>query len=143
LRIDINCPSLPGAYILVVDLAEPLGFGIAGGRAVRLEPGRYAYCGSARGPGGLAGRLSRHLRTRKPMHWHVDHLTGAGRIAAIGICVDGRECDLLDAIARLPGTWIPVPGLGSSDCTRCAAHLAAVDPGFGPSAIGLTDALAA
>ena len=143
MRIDIRCPSLPGAYVLVIELAEPLSFDIGGGRHVRLRPGRYAYCGSARGPGGLKARLARHLRTQKPVHWHVDHLTGIGKIVAVGFRVDGRECDLLNHIASLPGAWIPAPGLGSSDCARCAAHLAAVEPAFVPAAIGLPQVLAA
>jgi len=143
LRTEFHCPTQPGAYVLVVDLAEPLDFSVAGGRTVRLEPGRYAYCGSARGPGGLAARLNRHLRAAKPVHWHVDHLTAAGQIAGVGFRVNGRECDLFEEITRLPGVRIPVRGLGSSDCANCAAHLAAVDPAFVPAAIGLPDALAA
>ena len=139
----LNCTPLPGAYVLVVDLARPLRFRIAGNRAIGLVPGRYAYCGSAHGPGGLAARLSRHVRPDKPIRWHIDHLTGSGTVAAIGVLADGRECALFDRVAGLPGTSIPVPGLGSSDCSRCAAHLAAVAPAFGPGMIGLPDLMAA
>jgi len=143
LRTEIDCPASPGAYLLVIDLDRPLTFPIAGGRIAALPPGRYAYCGSARGLGGLAARVARHLRHDKLAHWHVDHLTRAGRIVAVGILSDGRECALFDAVSQLSGAEIPVPGLGSSDCARCAAHLAAGGPAFLPRAIGLTDALAA
>ncbi len=143
MRAEIDIPSLPGAYLLVIDLGRPLTFTIAGKRTVTLPPGRYAYCGSARGPGGLAARLARHLRSGKSAHWHVDRLTRAGRVVAIGLCPHGRECALFDAVSQLPGVSIPAPGLGSSDCDRCAAHLAAVGPAFLPRTIGLPDALAA
>ena len=143
MRTEIRCSAGPGAYVLVIDLARPLMFSIARGRPVRLPAGRYAYCGNARGPGGLAARLARHARRDKPVHWHVDRLTSAGRIAGIGTTQHGDECALFERIMGLSGSRVPVRGLGSSDCTRCAAHLAAVDPAFSPAAIGLVDALAA
>ncbi len=143
MKTDIRFPARPGAYVLVIDLARPLRFQVAGGNTVFLPAGRYAYCGSARGPGGLAARLARHMRLPKPVHWHVDHLTAAGRVAAVGITREDDECALFDKIARLPGVGVPAPGLGSSDCRRCAAHLAAVDAAFGPAAIGLVDVLVA
>jgi len=55
----------PGAYILSIDLAVPLALDIPKFGAATLAPGRYAYCGSAYGPGGLRARIARHLRRDK------------------------------------------------------------------------------
>lgn len=114
-----------GAYLLLVELPEPLALTLAGKQCV-LTPGRHAYCGSAYGPGGLAARLARHLRADKRPHWHIDRLTAAGSIAAVYAQPEGRECDLVAALRRLPGTTIPLPGFGSSDCRTCPAHLVKV-----------------
>lgn len=116
---------MPGAYLLLVELSDPLALSLAGRPRV-LRPGVHAYCGSAHGPGGLAARLARHLRADKRPHWHVDRLTVAGRVAALYARPEGRECDLVKALLSLPGTAIPLPGFGSSDCRACPAHLVEV-----------------
>ena len=121
----------PGAYLLVLALDRRLDLAI-GGRPASLAPGLYAYCGSAYGPGGLAARLARHLRLGKKPHWHVDRLTAAGRVVAVYAQPGGSECALLAALRALPGTGIPLPGFGSSDCRRCPAHLVRVPEGFEP-----------
>ena len=121
----------PGAYLLVLALDRPLDPAIAG-RPGTLAPGLYAYCGSAYGPGGLGARLARHLRPDKKPHWHIDRLTAAGRVLAAYAQPEGSECDLLAALQALPGTGIPLPGFGSSDCRRCPAHLLRVPDGFEP-----------
>ena len=69
-------PRASGAYALLIALDEPLRVH-AGARDATLAPGLYVYCGSARGPGGLAARLARHMRRDKRAHWHVDQLTGS------------------------------------------------------------------
>ena len=113
-----------GAYLLVFDLDRPLRLDAASlGRAV-LAPGRYLYCGSAYGPGGLAARVGRHLRAGKVPRWHVDRLSEAGRVVAVGLSIGGSECGLLARLNRLP-----VAGFGSTDCRRCPAHLLLVPEG--------------
>ena len=114
-----DAPATPGAYILRVDLAEPLDFVFAG-RPARLEPGCYAYCGSAKGPGGLRARLSRHMRRDKSIRRHIDHLTQAGRARGAWIFENGDECALARRLARLE---TPLPGFGASDCKSCRSHL--------------------
>jgi Uri superfamily endonuclease len=113
----------PGAYLLVIDLDRPLRLGAARLGGAVLAPGRYLYCGSAYGPGGLGARVGRHLRPGKVPRWHVDQLSEAGRVTAVGLEPGGRECDLLARLAGLPGVRVPVAGFGSSDCRRCPAHL--------------------
>jgi histidyl-tRNA synthetase len=102
---------------------------------VKLPAGRYLYCGSARGPGGLRARIARHLRRRKPLRWHVDQLTTRGTVIAVWAIPGGDECDLVARLALLP---VPLPGFGSSDCRRCRSHLLVwpegVELGLGPPA---------
>ncbi|ATQ68706.1 MULTISPECIES: GIY-YIG nuclease family protein [Methylosinus] len=112
-------PAAPGAYAMIVALDAPL-LAKAGRRSAVLAAGRYIYCGSARGPGGLRARLGRHMRRGKARRWHIDQLTEAGRVLGAWIAPGGDECALVTALAALP---IPLEGFGSSDCPRCRSHL--------------------
>ena len=85
--------------------------------------GTYAYCGSAKGPGGLRARLARHCRSGKRLHWHIDHLGAAADLWGIVAMEDGNECHLRAALEAIPGASVPVPGFGSSDCQTCLSHL--------------------
>jgi Uri superfamily endonuclease len=114
-----EAPATPGAYALLVALDAPL-LARAGRRSVMLEPGRYLYCGSAKGAGGLRARLGRHMRRGKARRWHIDQLTESGRILGAFIAPGGDECALVAAHAHLP---VPLEGFGSSDCPRCRSHL--------------------
>jgi Uri superfamily endonuclease len=113
-------PSGPGAYVLQIDLAEPVLVRMAGKLHAELSSGRYLYCGSANGPGGLKARLARHMRRGKSVHWHIDQLTERGTVTGAWIVRNGQECDLVAMLAPLP---MPIPGFGSSDCVRCRSHL--------------------
>jgi Uri superfamily endonuclease len=84
-----------------------------------LQPGRYAYVGSAMN--GLWPRLKRHLDSHKRLHWHIDYLLQKATISNIIICPsdDQIEC----TIARsLSNRLELIPGFGSSDC-KCCSHL--------------------
>ncbi len=139
--MDEPVSSGPGAYVLLIELGAPLALEVASLPRAVLPAGRYAYCGSAYGPGGLKARIGRHLRQDKAHRWHVDHLTGAGRIVAFHAVLGGRECGLIDRRLEAPGASVPVPGFGSSDCRRCPAHLVALPADFDPR--GLAAALSA
>ena len=105
----------PGAYLLTVDLGTPLALDIATLPRATLPAGRYAYCGSAHGPGGLRARIGRHLRRDKAPHWHVDRLTEAGRIVGIHTELGASECDLFTRLQAAPGVTVPPAGFGSTD----------------------------
>ena len=122
--------AAPGAYVLIVDLARPLALDIATLPGAVLPAGRFAYCGSAHGPGGLRARVGRHRRRDKAIRWHIDRLTGAGRIVAIYAAPDGAECDLFARLQAVPGATVPLAGFGSTDCRRCPAHLARMPEDF-------------
>ncbi|MHA1538310.1 MAG: GIY-YIG nuclease family protein [Alphaproteobacteria bacterium] len=129
-------PNAPGAYILYFNIRAPLRLDISALDFPLLAPGIHAYCGSARGPGGLRARIARHLRPDKSLHWHIDRLTAGGRVNAIAYTYDGSECALLARLLAGAGASIPIPGFGSSDCRRCPSHLvriaAAPDNAFAP-----------
>lgn len=114
----------PGTYVLIVDLAEPtsIEFGAVG--AMELDAGRYAYVGSAFGPGGLS-RVDRHRELaeghRDTRHWHIDYLLGhdaASIVRVLAVAGVDREC----AVATALGTSGHVLPLGASDCD-CRGHL--------------------
>jgi len=131
--------AAPGAYVLFIELRRRLALHETALAPAVLAPGRYAYCGSAYGPGGLRARLRRHLRREKALRWHVDHLTAAGRTFALGLAPGGRECALVEGLRRGPGVEVPIAGFGSSDCARCPAHLLRIGSQADPS--GLAEAL--
>ena len=130
--MDSDVPVEPGAYLLLIELAAPLTLDIPSLGPATLAPGRYAYGGSAYGPGGLKARIGRHLRRDKVLRWHIDRLTAAGRAIGVRAVPGGRECDLVRGLLDLPGTSVPLPGFGSSDCRSCPAHLVALPAGFDP-----------
>jgi histidyl-tRNA synthetase len=123
--IDIieEISNKPGAYGLTVLLTAPLPLEIGKFDRVTLKKGLYFYGGSAFGPGGLKARLARHIRPKNSLHWHIDHLTKAGRIFSIGALEQGSECRLVEHALSLPDARVPLPGFGSSDCRDCASHL--------------------
>lgn len=117
-----DIPAAAGAYVLLIELAVPVTVRLGGGRGGELPAGRYLYCGSARGPGGLRARVGRHMRRGKSVRWHVDQLTEAGKVLGAWAIPGGDECALNARLDRLP---IPLPGFGASDCVRCVSHLRA------------------
>ncbi len=131
-----DLPALPGAYLLLFDLAAPLALGSVGRLGeVRLAPALYAYAGSAKGPGGLAARITRHLAPAKRTHWHIDRLTRLAPPKTVFVWPDGDECALVRRLESAAGVRFPVTGFGSSDCRACAAHLVALprDAGAAPA----------
>ncbi|MCY4310283.1 MAG: DUF123 domain-containing protein, partial [Rhodospirillaceae bacterium] len=74
--------AAPGAYILWLDLDAATDVPVQRLGNPVLPAGRYAYCGSARGTGGLRARLDRHGRPGRRPHWHIDHLLDRSRLLA-------------------------------------------------------------
>ncbi len=118
-----HLPTEPGSYLLLLHLPE--GLLLAGSRHVgaRLPAGWALYAGSAKGPGGLRARVSRHLRTDKPRRWHADWITTEARSAFAMCFMDRGECDIVAALSSSGAFRFPVPGLGSSDCRTCISHV--------------------
>ena len=73
-----------GAYILVMHISETQAISIGSIGTVQIGPGYYLYVGS--GMNGLSARVTRHLRKKKRLHWHVDFLRQiAGTVKAYPI----------------------------------------------------------
>jgi Uri superfamily endonuclease len=117
-----------GAYVLYLDVKQPLTLCVGSLKSIFLPSGRYAYIGSART--GIAGRIRRHKRLAEKrggkLHWHIDYLLVHPQILLVGetILAGGSECAISHQIAARKGTTAPVPGFGSTDCHhKCRAHL--------------------
>jgi Uri superfamily endonuclease len=117
-------PERAGTYVLILQLPRRATIAVGRLGRFRFPAGWYAYAGSARGPGGLVARISRHRRSSKPRHWHVDYLRAYARPVAVWYAIGDqkRECAWAEALSRLPGASVPAPRFGASDC-RCPTHL--------------------
>lgn len=115
-----EAPSLPCAYAIAIKLTDKAAVTLSGRSPIALPAGRYLYCGSAKGPGGLKARLSRHMRRGKSLRWHVDQLTEPGLVIGSWIFPGGEECELVRMCSHLSA---PIAEFGSSDCATCCGHL--------------------
>jgi Uri superfamily endonuclease len=127
-------PINSGEYILELNLTRLATLQVGQLGKFTFPPGVYLYFGSACGPGGLQARLSRHLlpANTQRLHWHIDYLRAVADVRAAGYlaisCQEQAarrlECLWSQAAASLPGSRVPVPGFGASDCrSSCPAHL--------------------
>jgi sugar fermentation stimulation protein A len=108
-----------GCYILVITLqrADVISVGRLG--PIDFQAGGYAYVGSALG--GLHGRLGRHQRRDKRLHWHIDYLLQRAQLVEM-ICAQTTErieCQLARFLGR---HFEDIAGFGASDC-GCRSHL--------------------
>lgn len=120
-------PKSKGTYALILRLEHGQVIQVGKLGSFEFPAGYYLYAGSAFGPGGLAGRLGRHItldHAASPSHWHIDYLRRRAPIVAIwfGQHQTRREHDWAALVGRLPGCSCPAPRFGASDC-RCCAHL--------------------
>lgn len=119
-----DLPAAPGDYVLMLRLKRPARLAIAALGRFNLPAGWYLYVGSARGPGGLAARVGRHLRPSPVCHWHIDYLRRAASVEEVWWLegVERRECAWARAISQSRGAEILAPRFGASDC-GCLTHL--------------------
>lgn len=117
-------PHAPGTYILVLRVDRPCTVAVGKLGTATLTPGWLLYAGSAFGPGGLAARLRHHLRPAARPHWHIDYLRTALDLCEIWACASPQRLEhrFASILQAAPGSSIPLPRCGASDC-RCAAHL--------------------
>jgi histidyl-tRNA synthetase len=124
-----------GSYILEIVLKRSLKVSIRG-RSHVLPIGTYAYCGSAKGPGGIRARVARHSRMGKKPHWHVDQVTSVVGVEHAWFSETLSECELVSLLKDQTTTIVPAPGFGSSDCRVCPAHFMQVPESFDFSILG-------
>lgn len=118
-----------GIYTLLICVTQP----------VRIEVGRlghkdfalgiYTYTGSAIGRSiNLRTRVSRHLRFRKKLHWHIDYLLTSKVVVVIAVIyvetTQKKECQVAKGLEQLSEAQASVKGFGASDCLyECESHL--------------------
>lgn len=108
-----------GTYTVLVHVPYELALSVGELGTVNFKPGYYAYVGSALG--GLGGRVRRHLREEKKLHWHIDHLLLHARAVDVVVAEseERKECAVTGELSQhLPS----IQGFGSSDCA-CSSHL--------------------
>jgi Uri superfamily endonuclease len=110
---------LKGIYTLVIKLHKPQTITIGKMGSISFSAGYYAYVGSALN--GLEGRIKRHLKQEKRLHWHVDYFLCESKVVEIvyGLTERKKECTLA---SQLAGKMTYVAGFGCSDCS-CKSHL--------------------
>ena len=109
----------PGTYALLIYVPYDLALNVGQLGNIDFKSGYYAYIGSALG--GLKGRIGRHLKEDKKVHWHIDHLLLRARVVDVIVAYEKerKECEVVRELAKnLPG----ISGFGSSDC-KCRSHL--------------------
>lgn len=119
-------PVEKGSYALWLALSEAAQIAVGRLGLVDFPRGDYIYSGSARGSGGLRGRLRHHLQSSPRPHWHIDYLRSAAMIRGVfyRVTEEPLECHWSQMLAKAPGAEIPRAGFGASDCrSGCAAHL--------------------
>lgn len=86
---------------------------------IEFPNGYYVYVGSAMN--GIEGRVNRHLRNRKKVHWHIDYFLKKAEISSVYFLESETrmECKIADKYSR---EFEGVPKFGSSDC-QCKGHL--------------------
>ena len=117
----VGCPlPLPGSrglYVLLLALEAPVLVPSRHGLA-KLDPGLYAYVGSA--GGGLRGRVCRHVVSPAKLRWHIDSLTTSRQASLVLVAWSSSvwglawEDRLASTICALGGVVL-APGFGASD----------------------------
>jgi len=90
---------------------------------VVLKEGIYLYVGSAQGPGGLHGRILRHLKKGNVQKWHVDYLLNHCSIKSIAYIIGKGDLETLlykTFIQYFKPAW---RGFGATDKKRDYTHL--------------------
>lgn len=113
----------PGTYALIPKSVSKTCVQIGRWREIKLQPGFYIYVGSALGPGGVRARVSRHLRSDKSPHWHIDYLRRVASLVEVWVSYDSKRLEhqwakiLLNTLGMTS-----IQGFGCSDC-KCSSHL--------------------
>jgi Uri superfamily endonuclease len=117
-------PCTSGTYVLLLHLSRSASIRVGRLGIVTFRRGYYAYVGSAFGPGGLAARVERHVRTGVRTHWHIDYLREIAQPVGVWFSAEGvrREHEWAKVLLCAPSANNAVPRFGASDC-RCASHL--------------------
>ncbi|NPA99513.1 MAG: DUF123 domain-containing protein [Crenarchaeota archaeon] len=123
-NLFIRRNSVKGVYLLIIEIIKPLTIMIKK-RNYELKKTHLIYVGSAHGPGGLSARISRHLKTNKKVHWHIDQVTSSKHAMIKAVCLLPMAPRNYESIisSRLADALEYVPGFGSTDKPEDKSHL--------------------
>ena len=109
-----------GVYLAIFRLPRPRTMAIGRLGRFTLRRGFYLDVGSAQR--NLQARLARHGRRRKPLRWHIEHLSAKAPLAGALLLRGPKswECRLAAIMAKHYPR--PIARFGASDC-RCGGHL--------------------
>lgn len=110
-------PGNKGAYIVWLKPEKLTQIEVGKLGTMALQPGYYAYVGSAMGPGGVRARLQHHLRIAARPRWHIDYLRAACQVCRLWYVVTDAKVERqwAAALASLPGATVALSGFGASD----------------------------
>ncbi len=119
-----NIDNEPGTYAILLKNKVRKNIRVGKLGIYTFAPGYYVYLGSALGPGGLQGRLNRHIRREKKKHWHIDYIRSRMKLLEIWYAVQNKNSECLWALKlkMLNIASKDIIRFGSSDC-RCNSHL--------------------
>jgi Uri superfamily endonuclease len=111
-----------GVYALLIQVPMQKTIRIGRLGPVSFDQGVHVYIGSALNS--LEGRISRHFRTEKQKHWHVDFLLAGTGIKLLGVATRRTrrklECSISQAVQKR--ALSSTRRFGCSDC-KCDSHL--------------------
>lgn len=110
---------MKGIYFLLLKLKEPLNKNVGALGEIGFERGNYTYVGSAQNS--LEGRISRHLKSDKSKHWHIDHLLEDAEIKEVLAFEMDKEMEC-ESASFLEKEFNKIEDFGCSDC-NCNSHL--------------------
>ena len=110
---------MKGSYVLLIENKKNQTIQIGKIGRLSFKKGFYVYVGSAMNS--LNGRINRHLRLEKKLHWHIDYLLQYAEVIDVFYKETNEkiECD----IAKKFGEKLEsMTDFGCSDC-KCKSHL--------------------
>ena len=110
---------LKGAYALLISLDRDEEILVGSLGTIHFPKGHYLYIGSAMN--GIEGRVRRHFKKTKKIHWHIDYLLKDAEITKVyyKVGLKGLECSIAKQCKK---RFLAIPRFGSSDCA-CTGHL--------------------
>jgi Uri superfamily endonuclease len=124
--MERDIPAVAGTYALLIRVEAAVTVAVGRLGVFDLPPAWYVYIGSARGPGGLAARIGRHLRPagEKRLRWHIDYLTAQAPVTEViwAVGEERWECQWAQSLLALPDAQVAIARFGASDCV-CPTHL--------------------
>ena len=110
---------MKGSYALLMHIENDTDIRVGSLGKIHFPKGDYIYIGSALN--GIEGRVRRHKRKQKKIHWHIDYFLNKADIKKIYFIESPRRLECLLA-ENFNKRFEVVNKFGSSDCS-CKGHL--------------------